>query len=105
MEKWIKTWLSVCFLGGYSRLAKRAVGLWHCNRYGKNRECTKSTCFYTLELGMKRSTKLIESTFIKMYLVGWPRLSLRYNAAGTKHTMDHLVTTPTPLRALPFVAR
>ena len=40
-----------------------------------------------------------------MYLVGWPRLSLRYNAAGAKHTMDHLVTTATPLRGLPFVAR
>jgi hypothetical protein len=40
-----------------------------------------------------------------MYLIGWPLLSLRYNAAGAKHTMDHLVTTPTPLTALPFVAR
>jgi hypothetical protein len=40
-----------------------------------------------------------------MYLVGWPRLSLRYNAAGATHIMNHLVTTPTPLRALPFVAR
>ena len=40
-----------------------------------------------------------------MYLVGWPRLSLRYNATGATQTMDHLVTAPTPLRALPFVAR